>query len=235
MRAYKLAEMEANFAKTLTDSYGKKWKATAGQYGTTLLYGAGTGFFYADPTKKTTILLHSTAGVLHGDIGELTKPNNHVSVHFVVARSGVIYQLFDTKNWSYHLGSGATGTNTVMSKTSVAIEMSNIGPLKLSGDVLSDAYGKPYCAKADNQYYTKATYRGNDYFATYTETQIASVATLLKNISAAHSIPLTFLPADKQHDFYKQLPTAKVLYHTNLRSDKSDPGPAFDHRRLKIS
>lgn len=235
MRAYKLAEMEANFAKNLTDSYGKKWKTGRGQFGTTLLHGNGTSFYYADakPTPKTHILIHATAGVLHGDIGELTKPNNHVSVHFVIARSGAVYQLFDTKNWSYHLGSGATGTNTTMSKVSVAIELSNLGPLVMKGDVLHDTYGKPYCAKADAQYYQAASYRNYSYFATYTEQQLSALSTLLKSISAAHNIPLTFLPEANQHDFYKKLPDARVLYHTNLRADKADPGPTFSYTKLK--
>jgi N-acetylmuramoyl-L-alanine amidase len=237
MRAYKLLDSETAFATTMVDSGGKKWKSAPGQFGSTLLHGNGTGFFYVDatPTPKTHIITHSTMGVLKGDIAQLTQATSHVSVSFVVGRSGTVYQLFDTKNWSYHLGSGATGGNTALSKASVGIELCNLGPLILKKDnVLYDYYGVAYCALADKEFYCEASYRGANYFATYTEPQLTSLGKLLRAIGTAHSIPLTFLPADKQHDYFKQLPAAKVLYHTNLRVDKSDPGPAFDHTKLKI-
>lgn len=237
MRAYKLAEIEAKFAKDLVDAYGKKWKTGPSEIaGGVGLIGNGNSFYYTEKTAKTLTMHHCTCGVITGDIGALSQPNNHVSVHFVVARDGTIYQLFNTDYWSYHLGSGATGGNGVVSKASVAIEYSNIGPLTLTkNNVLVDSYGKDYCTLSDTQYYVKlaAPYRKWQYFATYTDAQYAAAKKIIAFAESKHKIPHTFLPTDKDDDFYKQLPKVGNLTHANVRIDKVDVGPAWDWTKVK--
>ena len=76
---------------------------------------------------KTAIVLHYTAGQLKGDIPTLTTTDYDVCVAFVLARDGTLYRLFDEKYWSYHLGKGCVGGDTVNSKRTVAIEISNFG------------------------------------------------------------------------------------------------------------
>jgi hypothetical protein len=52
-------------------------------------------YYYNAETPKSLIVLHHTAGWFWGDIDTLTTPHYHVSVSFVVARSGWIYRLFN--------------------------------------------------------------------------------------------------------------------------------------------
>lgn len=237
MRAYELAAKEAKFAETLTDSYGKKWVASPGEFtGVLRLKSAQTSnFYYPDIIRKQIIVLHHTAGVLSGDIGELTKPNNHVSTAFVVARSGQVYQLFNSSGWAYHLGSTALG-NTHWSQRSIAVEISNLGGLKedpTNTNILIDAYNKPYCLKSDTQYYTPCNYRGYKYYATYTDEQYRAVDSLVLNLCRKFNLPFTKLPKEQRALLQKSITPGTTLYtHTNFRSDKFDLPPSFDWDKI---
>lgn len=186
-------------------------------------------FYYKETVRKTCVVVHSTHGVLTGDIAALTTPNK-VSVHFVIARDGTIYQLFDTANWAYHLGASASGGNGAYSKRSVSIELSNIGPLVLRGDTMYDIYGVPYCASADTGAYIASKFRSYDYYATYTNNQQANLAWLVKTVAAQNGFALT--PPAAPLTYANSAPTATLFFHQNVRLDKVDPGPALDYSRL---
>src|SRR3569623_2598586 len=53
-----------------------------------------TSYFYREVLNKKRIVVHFTEGYLKGDIATLTKTDNHVSVPFVIARDGTIYNLW---------------------------------------------------------------------------------------------------------------------------------------------
>lgn len=184
-----------------------------------------SSYYYQTKTEKKAICLHFTVGNIKGDIGSLTKADNHVSVNYVVDRLGNIYNLFDDDYWSYHLGSNAIGTNTSMSKQTIGIEISNYGPLKLSTEgKLIDAYGNEYCDIKDEQYYKEVSYRGYDFYATMTEKQEDAIAHLLKYLSKERNIPLVF--KENPDQVFKSATEAKefsgVYYHTSVRKDKFD-------------
>jgi N-acetyl-anhydromuramyl-L-alanine amidase AmpD len=238
MRYLKLPEIEAKFKNTLVDAYAQKWKVEAkGELADLLpaslympLVNPHSSHFYHDKVKKSYVCIHATAGVLHGDIGTLGQKDKKLSTQFVVARDGTIYQLFSTDYWSYHLGSSASGGNTVMSKSSIAIEMSNLGPLKMVGDKLVDAYGKDYCSADEVDAYVEASYRGYKYFATYTAAQIASTSILVDALCEKHGLKKSF-PKDPLA-WSAAKPATSIFGHQNCRKDKLDPGPAFDWKDL---
>jgi N-acetylmuramoyl-L-alanine amidase len=176
-------------------------------------------------------------GYLKGDIATLTK--QHVSVPFVVGRNGIIYNLFASKYWSYHLGPGAIGGNTGMSRECIGIEISNIGPLKLIGDNLVTTYSDTdvYCSLAETQFYTKLNtkYRNFEYFATYTPAQYEAISKLLKFLCAKYSLPKNFVNEPQRYaimteDAFKSF--TGIVTHVNCRSDKVDIGPAFDWNKI---
>ncbi len=92
-----------------------------------------TSYYYGDKIPKDQIVLHHTAGNLQGDLGALTKKNWHVSVAFLIARDGTIYQLHPADRWSHHLGPDALGGNKKRSSRSIGIELSNYGWLDKKG------------------------------------------------------------------------------------------------------
>ena len=193
-------------------------------------------FFYQDETPKERITIHFTAGYLKGDIAALTTPNNHVSVPYVIARNGNIYELFDPRLWSYHRGKGALGGNGTGSKASIGIELSNVGPLTLKGSELETSYaGDVYCTLDETEFYVETEeFRDHTYFATHTDAQYNSLLLLLKYLTATFDIPYAFLP---EPDRYTTSEGAAVFNgintHINSRTDgKWDIGPGFDWSRI---
>ena len=150
---------------------------------------ADESYFYRTRYEKKQIVLHYTIGYLKGDIATLSKHRYHVSVPFVIGRNGSIYNLFPSYYWSYHLGRGAIGGNAAQSKKTIAIELSNIGPLLREGNDLVTIYGDVYCTLDQERYYWRQSFRGYDYFATFTEAQYQALIVLLRYLTARYEIP----------------------------------------------
>ncbi len=209
------------------------------------------GFFVdEDDTPKEKIVLHFTVGVLSGDISTLTpgpppgypQKKNRLSTNYVLARNGAIYQLFPSSKWAFHLGLTATGGNTHNSSRSIAVEISNYGPLTLhrDGKHLEDVYStkdKPrfYCSLEDTAQYIKLPepYRGYEYYTAYTDEQYQNLVLLLRYLTALHDIPREFLPEPARYQNGQEEAAFKgIVSHVNFRDDKFDIGPAFDWDRL---
>jgi N-acetyl-anhydromuramyl-L-alanine amidase AmpD len=248
MKATSISGHEASFQTNATDSAGKKFVLTDETVtipGTTetltvvdtVRENGDTSFYYQDVYPKKKVILHFTMGYLKGDVAMLTR--TQVSVPFLIARNGTIYNLFASKYWSYHLGPGAVGGNTAMSRECIGIEISNIGPLKKIGSNLVTTYSitDVYCSVADTQFYYKlaAPYRGYEYYAKFTESQYVSLVKLLRFLCGRYTVPKAFLNEPKR---YKTLPATEfvgyrgIVSHVNCRSDKVDIGPAFEWQRV---
>ncbi|HCY42100.1 MAG TPA: hypothetical protein DHV48_12215 [Prolixibacteraceae bacterium] len=248
MKASAIANHENSFQSTGLDSDGKKFILTDGTFkisGTEetiqimncVRDNGDKSFFYPEETFKKKIALHFTMGYLKGDIATLTK--QYVSVPFVIGRNGLIYNLFASKYWSYHLGKTAVGGNTPMSKECVGIEISNIGPLKLIGNNLVTTYSDTdvYCTTAETEFYTRlnSKYRGYDYYATYTNAQYEAIGKLIKFLCAKYNIPKNFLFEPDRYEIMTE-PGFKnfsgIVTHVNCRTDKTDIGPAFEWEKV---
>jgi N-acetyl-anhydromuramyl-L-alanine amidase AmpD len=234
MRAYKIPQWEADFYKNLVDSYGKKFTAIQGTFPYVRhLKLPAPQHYIAQKRAKKRILLHFTAGMLKGEIGTLT--TNKVSTQFVIARDGTAYQLFDPEFCAYHLGPSNDGSysNSEMSFTSIAIEISNIGPLKLVDGTMYDIYGKPYCAESDGQYYDQISYRGYDYYATYTSEQYTTIKTLINDLCLRYDISPTMILPSQRHTYGPKLAqSVGISLHCNWRKDKVDLAPNFDFAKI---
>lgn len=228
MRPESIKKKEDEFFKDLTNSAGVKYKLTATTDigGGIKIYSIRPDFntyYYKTKTVKKSICLHFTVGYIKSDVASLSTKDNCVSVSYVVDRSGRIYEMFPDSEWSYHLGSSAIGGNGVMSKQSIGIEISNYGPLKLSGENLVDAYGNIYCKVSEEEFYSKQNYRGYDYYASMTDSQIAAVSALIKYLGRVHDIPMNFKGDDAPFASNAEATSFRgVFYHTNVRKDKFD-------------
>lgn len=197
-------------------------------------------FYFEEVITKERIVLHFTQGFIKGDIATLTKTDLHVSVPFIIARDGNIYNLWESKFWSNHLGPGAVGGNANLSKKSVAIEMSNVGPLKKVGDKMLTDFGAVYCNVGETTYYTALpkSYRGYSYYATHTDAQYTSLITLLRFLTNKYAIPRVVLPEQTRYDIFPSDAAAQasrgIVTHVNFRpsGEKVDIGPAFDWNRV---
>lgn len=247
MRVEKISEHEQDFDNTGIDSQGKQHtlirKAVEIFGEDTFMYYVETrpssgdeSYFYQPRVDKDQVVLHFTMGYLKGDIATLTKPDYHVSVPFLIGRNGTIYNLFSSYYWSYHLGEGAVGGNAERSQATIGIEVSNIGPLKKIGDNLVSTYRDDdvYCGLDQTGYYCANSFRGYDYFATFTENQYSSLIILLRYLTARYNIPREFLEAPQRCETIPEVADFKgIVSHVNYRaSGKTDFGPCFDWDRV---
>lgn len=199
-----------------------------------------TSYYYDQTMPKKKIVVHFTAGYLKSDIFYLSKKNNKVSVAFVVARDGTIYNLFHSGKWSYHLGRGSVGGNGTNSKASIGIEMSNIGPLKRIGDNLVTVYSDTdvYCTINDKDQYVECEdFRGYTYYAAHTAAQYKSLAILIRYLTAKYDIPREFLSTPTRYETNTEAAGFNgIVSHINFRtSGKWDLGPGFDWDQLEKS
>lgn len=180
--------------------------------------------------KKKHVVYHATCGVLSGDL--LTLLSSTVSVPYVIARDGTVYELYDPDHCSYHLGpSDTTGqhySNTAQSFESVGIELSNIGPLKRNGNTLYDIYDQPYCSLDDTEAYDTLQYRHYEYFASYTEAQINSLARLTDFLLDRYSLPDTMVAHNNL--CVSDARSHTISRHVNWRGGKSDM-PNLNYQR----
>jgi N-acetyl-anhydromuramyl-L-alanine amidase AmpD len=200
-------------------------------------------YYYTEQFTKERIVLHLTAGNTWSDMKSLTTANRHVSVAFLIARDGTIYQLFSSGGWSGHLGAGVgnTGTNNQQDKATIGIEISNYGYLVPKGANLETIYGTatapdPYCSLDEKDAYVKIDkpFRGQSYYASFTPQQMNSTAVLLKYLTKKFNIPRAFLPTEKRFLTTEDVLKFKgIVSHVNYRpSGKWDIGPAFDWDKL---
>jgi N-acetylmuramoyl-L-alanine amidase len=196
-------------------------------------------FFYTKEYDKNQIVLHCTEGNIHGDLTQLMRDGNHVSVPFVIARDGSIYRLFGSSGWAFHIGPNPIQEHTAASQKSIAIELSNYGPLKVKGNDLINGNDDVYCSLDDDAAYIKLdTPFGNDgdkyrYFAAFTDEQYDALIVLLRYLTAAFGIPRAFLPESVRFLPTSQAATFKgIVTHVNYRKDKVDIGPAFNWNRV---
>jgi len=199
------------------------------------------------PPPKQQIVLHFTAGNLSGGMSTLTTQDRRVSVAFVLARDGTIYQLFPSKYWSGHIGAGIgnSGTNNARDKVTIGIEIINYGYLVEKNGNLETIYSRTrenpnridlFCPLTQTEAYQKLNtpFRDQKYYASYTPQQYDSLVLLLRFLTKKYNIPRQFLDESKRY-----LPTQDVLSfkgivsHVNYRpSGKWDIGPAFDWQQV---
>ena len=259
MRATKVNDNEEDFADKFTDTNGTKFTVTSVESidgGEIVKIDPGYDtYYYTTKHPKTKIVLHNTVGVLRSDIAALSKPDWHVSVPYVIARNGTIYELFDPTMWSYHLGKGAIGGNKTNSKSSIGIELSSYGPLKRVKDSLETMYsnvsyvnnagvkkitGKDvYCTINEVEYFTElpTPYRGYTFFAGYTSAQLTSLNVLIDYLCNRFDIPKEILDESVRYDLFKSSKEAQqyngICSHVNfIRNGKWDIGPEMDWNYL---
>jgi N-acetylmuramoyl-L-alanine amidase len=250
MHVDEVAAHEASFDQYGKDTSGNRHNRTPRQLSTpgvdlalhyTEVRPASGDRSYYDTTKvpKDQIVLHLTEGYLRSDVAMLTRPGTMVSVPYLLGRNGTIYEVHPPDAWSYHLGPGAVGGNQPRSSRTIGIELSNVGPLRRSGQSLItnlSAPGKPdiYCTAAETHAYRSASFRGYEHFATLTELQYEALFALLRHLLARFQIPPVLLHPSQRTSTVPGIAAFRgITTHVNYReTGKVDIGPAFEWDRL---
>lgn len=192
--------------------------------------------YFHDEYNKTQITLHHTISGpgVDGDIETWIKGKHNVGTSIIVDRLGIPWQIFPSKYWAYHLGSG----NHSLDKHSIGIEIDNWGGLVL-GDGENKMFNGKWVTTIPGKYYAYygnvvnvmgiqeylEGYRGYNYFEKYTTEQIKTVGELLLFWKNKYNIPLYKNPGmfNISQDALGGKPG--VWSHTSYRTDKSDIHP----------
>jgi len=102
------------------------------------------------------------------------------------------------------------------------------------GNDLKITYGDVYCTQDQEQYYWQHSFRGYDYFATFSDAQYQAVIVLLRYLTGRYNIPREILPEARRYAAGRDvLSFAGIVSHVNYRATgKTDIGPAFDWQRI---
>lgn len=195
--------------------------------------------YFHDVVPKDLIVLHFTAGSTVDGAFNSWKPQTiNIGTPYIVDRDGTVYETFDPKYWAYHLAVvGAPAQNHKHDKRSVPIEIVNFGPLKRESDILYSwpaNYKNFFCNVSETDKYVKASYRGFDYYQSFSEAQKIAIPALVKMVAKNFGIVPTLPHEDIRDEFDPNyFSTWKgVASHQNFRSDKFDIGPAWDWNLL---
>jgi N-acetyl-anhydromuramyl-L-alanine amidase AmpD len=199
------------------------------------------GKYFHDYPHKDLILLHFTSGTsAQSAFSTFKNQKGHVCVPYVLERTGEIFQLFEPRFWSYHLGIRQGDPEHRHDRRSIPIEVVNVGPLKedpKNSEVLNwwppeERYQTKYCAKAEKDKYVQAADRGINYYATFTAAQYSALAGLVKDLCVRFGVPAV-APENKLKADLKAMAEFKgIAAHQNFRTDKYDLGPAFAWDKL---
>lgn len=225
--------------------------------------------YWPQETKKIQFVLHHTAGNYSIDtcLGIWRKPKrakSHICTHFILQRDGTFEQTIPLKYWGNHIGSSKRG-NSYLQKHTVSIELEGLGYLKkiTSGPVTKKSkfkqgdrtytyeklaqgqpdvpVGRPYKMNSSGQVVPWNTYKGYDYYQTYTRAQLKSLKVIIDQIKAEYP---TIRMGVSFNRFYEMFPSRKktaattglgtknatkanhaIFTHNSYRSDKIDVWP----------
>lgn len=217
-------------------------------------------YYQAIHTKKS-IVLHHTAGwvIQKNSTKNLASMNHfnwwtsrdlHVSTAYSIDYYGNIYEHFDPKYWSYHLGIG--GKLAYLDRESIGIEICNEGAMRkksdgkfywvsngdTNGDGILDEILIPYNrldnGLNDQPVHVQGGWRGYEYYAPYSQAQVDAALFLTKYLCDKFSIPRNFI---EHNNYHKEILLDKykgIYNHANVRKDgKWDLSPAWPFSDFK--
>lgn len=204
--------------------------------------------YYRSIYEKTQIDLHHTVSGngVQGDINWWIKSLFRIATAFIIARDGVIHQLFNSAYWAYHLGVkdatlSALGITNVSAKglnrNSIGIELDSWGGLLPVGASLFypakwDKERKIYVPNNKCKPLTKDSvieyqepYRGFTFYERYTDAQLASLYELLRYLTVRNDIPRQYNENMFEMNIEALSGAPGIWSHSSHRDDKSDVHP----------
>jgi N-acetyl-anhydromuramyl-L-alanine amidase AmpD len=198
--------------------------------------------YYKTEYRKNQVCLHHTVSgnKVDGDINEFKNSIQNVSTCVIIDRTGMIYQLYPSKYWAYHLGIQEKDLNNLgiklyknLNTTCIGIEIDSWGGLvkhengKFYPALYNNGnlYANVNAGEVTNYIEYPKGYRGFFAFEKYTNEQIESVKQLLLYWHEVYGIKL-----DYNEDMWDLSSKALngvdgIWTHVSFRSDKSDCHP----------
>lgn len=146
-----------------------------------------------------------------------------IATMFGVEKDGLLYQYFDEDYWAF-----GTGCGELYDRRTVQVEMGNrAGVILRNGKYYWNPDGRwstPYDGTP-----VKALFNGIQYWDSYPDAQVDTVAKLTAYICYNHGIPLKMeFDINFKGASYNQ---KGILTHSHISNVRSDPGPAFPYKQ----
>jgi len=188
--------------------------------------------------KKNQLYLHFTAGSpsAKGVINYWGGNAPRIATAYLIdGDRGGIFECFNPKYWSYHLG--VKGTKGRLDKASIGIEICNYGPLKKKGNEFFAWPNDFSSTKVDpSKVYTlQREFRGFYHYEAFTEDQIKATELLLEHLIKSYNINIQSSFDYSWFDYDESVIKNKkdgIWSHTTVRKDKCDLYP--DHRIIEM-
>lgn len=189
------------------------------------------GQFFEEPSDKTQIYLHHTAGNGNAEgVARFWNSNDsQIATAFVVGENGTIVQCFSSKHWAWHLGIDSQDFATRglpyknLNKLSVGIEVCNWGMLKEKNGKFFNYVG----GEINHSYVTtlETPYKGYKHWYKYTDAQIEATRQLVVYLCETYGIPKTYRKEIWSLDNEAFKGTKGIYTHNSVRKDKADIYP----------
>lgn len=142
--------------------------------------------YYREEFEKRQIALHHTVSGpgIEGDLSTWRNFSSHIATCVIIERDGTICQLFSSKYWGYHLGSG----RPALDRHSIGIELDNWGQLTEKEGQLYTVYNTR--VNVPVVHYTN--FRSQQIFEAYTYEQLKSLGKLMLLWNKTYRIPLKY-------------------------------------------
>ena len=204
-----------------------------------------TDEFFATQTPKDSIYLHHSNGAYRPDWtikswdrqettgGSKVRSAKSYVIGGLSSRGtsdlydGEIYESFDPRYWSHHLGIKSKN-NTFINQKSIAIELCNYGPLIRSKEGRFYTKGRVEIEK-DLVTTLENPFRGNLYYQTYTDSQIESLRILILELSNKFDIDLS--KGIKKE--LSSLSDANLAFEINKKALEGYPG-IWSHSNVRM-
>jgi N-acetyl-anhydromuramyl-L-alanine amidase AmpD len=189
------------------------------------------GQFFEEPSDKTQIYLHHTAG--NGNAEGVSRywnsNDSQIATAFVVGENGTIVQCFSSKHWAWHLGIDSQDFTTRglpyknLNKLSVGIEVCNWGMLKEKNGKFYNYVG----GEINPSYVTtlETPYKGYKHWYKYTDAQIEATRQLVTYLCEIYDIPKAYRKEIWSLDNEAFKGTKGIYTHNSVRKDKADIYP----------
>ena len=196
------------------------------------------GQFFEEPSDKTQIYLHHTAG--NGNAEGVSRywnsNDSQIATAFVVGENGTIVQCFSSKHWAWHLGIDSQDFATRglpyknLNKLSVGIEICNWGMLKEKNGKFFNYVG----GEINPSYVTtlETPYKGYKHWYKYTDAQIEATRQLVTYLCEIYDIPKAYRKEIWSLDNEAFKGTKGIYTHNSVRKDKADIYPC--PRKIKM-